>query len=122
MADDTETGLSQAQCRVLVEFNDDSMVHDSIMFVTDNSQEGFAYHPDFINGIRAGDVVVGLLGYKLPFVLRKAETCSKYQMVNLAYVNEHVLGHHMLGITAEMLEYPIRSHLEQYGLQEYTIM
>jgi hypothetical protein len=88
MADDTGTGLSEAQCRISVELSDDPMVHNSIMFVTDNSRVGFAYHPDLINGIRPGDVVVGLFGYKLPLLLRKAETCSNYQIVNFAYVNE----------------------------------
>jgi hypothetical protein len=104
MADDTGTGLSEAQRRVLVELSDDSMVHDSIMFVTDNDRAGLVYHPDFVNCIRVGDAVVGLFGYNLPFVLRKAETGPYYQVVNIAYVNEHILGQHSQRIPDEASE------------------
>jgi hypothetical protein len=61
-------GLTEKQCEMLLELSD--RVRDSIMFVIGEGRLGLAYHPDFINGIRAGDVVVDLSGINLPFILR----------------------------------------------------
>jgi hypothetical protein len=58
------------------------------MFVTGEGRVGLAYHSDFINGIRAGGVVVSLFGINLPFVLRPDDSTSHYHMVNVAYLND----------------------------------
>jgi hypothetical protein len=50
---------------------------------------GIVYHPDIMEGIRAGDVVVGLFGTSLPFVLRPINSKQEYEMVNFAFIADH---------------------------------
>jgi hypothetical protein len=96
---------------------------DLVVFVTAEGQVGKAYHPDFENGIRAGDVVVGLFGINYPFILRKvpAEDGEEvvYTMVNVAYVANHEWGHDFIESAPDDAEWP---DVEQYGLQRYTIV
>ena len=96
---------------------------DTVAFVTEEGQVGRAYHPDFENGIRAGDVVVGLFGINYPFILRKvpAEDGEEvvYTMVNVAYITGHEWGHDFIESAPDDAEWP---NIEEYGLQRYTIV
>lgn len=96
---------------------------DNVVFVTEEGQVGRAYHPDFENGIRAGDVVVGLFGINYPFILRKvpAEDGEEavYTMVNVAYIVNHQWGHDFVESAPYGTEWP---NIEEYGLQRYTIV
>jgi hypothetical protein len=96
---------------------------DTVVFVTEEGHVGRAYHPDFENGIRAGDVVVGLFGVNYPFILRKvpAEDGEEvvYTMVNVAYIAGHEWGHDFVKSAPDDKEWP---DIEQYGLQRYTIV
>lgn len=96
---------------------------DGVAFVTEEGDVGRAYHPDFENGIRAGDVIVGLFGINFPFILRKvpAEDGEEtvYTMVNVAYITGHEWGHAFIESAPDDAEWP---DIEQYGLQRYTIV
>jgi hypothetical protein len=96
---------------------------DNVVFVTKEGHVGRAYHPDFENGIRAGDVVVGLFGINYPFILRKvlAEDGDEavYTMVNVAYIANHEWGHDFIESAPDDAEWP---NIEEYGLQRYTIV
>jgi hypothetical protein len=96
---------------------------DNVVFVTAEGQVGRAYHPDFENGIRAGDIVVGLFGINYPFILRKvpAENGEEtvYTMVNVAYITGHEWGHDFVKSAPDDEEWP---DIEKYGLQRYTIV
>ena len=96
---------------------------DTVVFVTEEGQVGRAYHPDFENGIRAGDVVVGLFGINYPFILRKtpAEDGEQvvYTMVNVALITGHEWGHDFIENAPDDAEWP---NIEEYGLQRYTIV
>ena len=96
---------------------------DNVVFVTEEGEVGRAYHPDFENGIRAGDVVVGLFGINYPFILRKvpAEDGQEavYTMVNVAYITGHEWGHDFVESAPDDAEWP---NIEEYGLQRYTIV
>lgn len=93
------------------------------IFVTSNSHVGLTYHPDMLNGIRPGDVVVGLFGVSLPFVLRKVEQSNQYQIINVASVSGHDLYHPELEGAAEgTTEDDVWEDLDRYGLQEYKII
>ena len=96
---------------------------DNVIFVTAEEQVGRAYHPDFENGIRAGDIVVGLFGINYPFILRKvpAEDGEEtvYTMVNVAYIVGHEWGHDFIESAPDDAEWP---NIEEYGLQRYTIV
>jgi hypothetical protein len=96
---------------------------DNVVFVTAEGQVGRAYHPDFENGIRAGDIVVGLFGINYPFILRKvpAEDAEEvvYTMVNVAYITGHEWGHDFIESAPDDAEWP---NIEEYGLQRYTIV
>jgi hypothetical protein len=50
-----------------------SSAAEKIFFVTNTGHVGRVYHPDPLNGVRPGDVVVGLFGINFPFVLRREE-------------------------------------------------
>lgn len=118
MPDGVETELNESQCQLLVERS--GAVRDNNMFVTDNDRVGGAYHLDTVNGIRPGDVVVGLFAANLPFVLRKLEPSSHYQMVNIAYINDHSQGDHALSV--ELFGHQLRNRLEKIDPEEYTIV
>lgn len=76
-----------------------------------------------LNGTRPGDVVVGLFGVNLPFVLRQVERSNQYQIVNVASVSGHDLHHPELEeIVDGTTEDDIWEDLERYGLQEYRII
>jgi hypothetical protein len=84
---------------------------------------GLSYHPDTINGIRPGDVVVGLFGINLPFVLRPVSDGENYEMINVAYICKHSYSNPALvGLPEETTEKDIWDNLETFGLKEYTIV
>jgi hypothetical protein len=94
-----------------------------VLFVTKEDQVGIVYHPDALNGIRVGDVVVGLFGVSLPFVLRLTKSGEKYEMVNIANVAGH--DHEHLGLESApegTAEHDVWNDLERFGLQEYVIV
>jgi hypothetical protein len=95
---------------------------NDILFVTSEGHLEFSYHPDAINGIRLGDVVVGLFSSNLPFVLRQSQSDKDYKMVNIAYLGRHAYSHPAIedapgGTTDE----DIRNNLNQFGVREYII-
>jgi hypothetical protein len=56
------------------------------LFCTDTGHVGRS-----TGGLREGDVLTGLFGIDLPFILRKADN-GKYTMVNVAHVAHHLLS------------------------------
>lgn len=96
---------------------------DKMLFVTAERQVGMAYHPDFDNGIRPGDIVVGLFGINYPFVLRKVpgETGSKplYTMINTAYIANHIYGHGFVENAPPKAKW---RDFKIFGLEEYRII
>jgi hypothetical protein len=50
-----------------------SSTKNKIVFVAREGHVRLTYHPDAVEGIRAGDEVAVLFGLNIPFVLRKAE-------------------------------------------------
>jgi hypothetical protein len=104
-------------------FPDHEHIFDSIAFITNKGRAGLAYHPDMLNGVRPGDVVVGLFGVNQPFVLRRVGQMNQYKMVNIAYIGKHTLYHPKLEAAAEgTTEDDIWGDLEHYNLQEYRII
>jgi hypothetical protein len=94
-----------------------------IIFVTSEGHVGMVYHPDIINGIHPGDVVVGLFGINLPFVLRRASDGNNYEIINIAYIGEHMYSQPALvGLPEETTEKDIWDNLRTYGLEKYTIV
>jgi hypothetical protein len=94
-----------------------------VLFITEKNQVGVAYHCDLENGIRHGDVVVGLFGINCPFVLRPVpgglDGRPAHTMINIAHVANHKWGHEFLvnaGRTAEWRDF------RRYGLEEYMII
>ncbi|XPS95616.1 hypothetical protein M3J09_004901 [Ascochyta lentis] len=59
-------------------------------YTTSSGKLGKSYHPD-PDGIRAGDILVGLFGIDFPFLLRPLEN-KKYMMINVAYIVDHHCG------------------------------
>jgi hypothetical protein len=113
--------LTREQCHVLVEISEP--VQDQIVFVTSQGHVGLVYHPDPTNGIRRGDVVVGLFGINVPFVLRQASDGKSYEMINIAYVGGHSCSQPALvGLPDETTEEDVWDNLEAFGLEEYTIV
>jgi hypothetical protein len=110
------------------------------LYVTSNGLVGYTYHPDPVDGIRAGDVVVGLFGVNFPFILRPNENAS-YSMVNVTNVLGHIFGHEFLRNREDDVENGIldykwedgpraRAHApsaswrdyETFGMREYAIV
>jgi hypothetical protein len=98
-------------------------VQENILFVTKGGRVGISYHPDAIQGIRSGDVVVGLFGANLPFILRPAELTEEYKMVNVAYVANHNYVHSALENAPEgTTQDDVWNDLKKFGLQEFIIV
>jgi hypothetical protein len=98
-------------------------IRDRILFVTSDGHMGFSYHPDTTNGIRPGDVVVGLCSSNVPFILRKTRSGKDYQMINIAYVGDHVCSHPAIDkALEETTAEDIWSDLGKFGVEEYTIV
>jgi hypothetical protein len=116
-----ESGLTNEQCNKLVDVSHSA--RGQIIFVTSEGCVGMAYHPEKINGIRRGDVVVGLFGINLPFVLRHVPDSGSYEMINIAYVGEHQYSHPALvRLPEETTEDDIWDNLQAFGLEQYTIV
>lgn len=97
------------------------------IFVTKDGCIGSTYHPDLVNGVRPGNLVVGLFGINLPFILSPAGH-DTYRMINIARVVGHKWGHDFLRIKANgytfVKELPF-SKVEDYarfGMKEYIII
>jgi hypothetical protein len=73
-----------------------SSAEKHIIFITENNKIGLTYHPDYVNGIRPGDLVVGLFGINFPFILRPTGD-GHHQMINVARVHGIGWGHEFLG-------------------------
>jgi hypothetical protein len=98
-------------------------VDEKTLFVTKESHVAISYHPDPIQGIRPGDVVVGLFGVSIPFILRPADSGEEYQMVNVAYVADHNYCHAALESTPKgTTQDDVWNDLAKFGLQEYRIV
>jgi hypothetical protein len=116
-----ENHLTERQCHMLANLSESAC--DKIIFTTSTGRVGLAYHPDVATGIRPNDIVVGLFDLNLPFVLRKAELENHYQMVNVAYINEHAWFHPALESTPDgTTEAHIWQNLDEYGLEEFRII
>lgn len=113
--------LTESQSEVLRHLT--ATAQNLILFVTREGHVGLSYHPDAINGIRPGDVVVGLFGINLPFILRRSVSSKDYNMVNIAFVAHHICSHPALKDAPEgTTENDVWENLEKFGLQEYTIV
>ncbi|KAF2680713.1 HET-domain-containing protein [Lentithecium fluviatile CBS 122367] len=88
-----------------------------ILFVTDKGHIGLSYHPDPFNGIRPGDLLVGLFGINFPFLLRPV--AGGYQMINVAYVVDHKWGHDFVETAEPVTDW---KELGNFGLKEYKII
>lgn len=93
------------------------------LFLMDNDGIGITYHPDFNNGVREGDEVVGLLGINFPFILRpvldKISGGPAYMMINVAHVADHQWEHEFLKNSGKTAQW---SDFRDYGLKKYTII
>jgi len=96
---------------------------NQIIFVTSEGYAGMSYRPDTVNGIRPGDVLVGLFGVNIPFVLRRSESGKEYQMINVAWVVDH--GCCVAPLTdapEETTQDDVWNDPGRFGLQKYTIV
>jgi hypothetical protein len=117
----TDTTSTSSQSQVL---SDLAFATEEIsLFVTSEGRVGTSYHPNTINDIRSGDIVVGLFGANLPFILRKTNPGNNYQMLNIAYVVDHNHVHPALQSAPEgTTEEDVWNNLESFGIQEYSIV
>jgi hypothetical protein len=97
-----------------------------VIFMTDNTDYGLVYHPDHRDGIRVGDLLVGLFGINFPFILRKNND-GTYRIINVAGARNHQWGHDFLKTRREDLGTEKAAgqswkDYEKYGLQEYVIV
>jgi hypothetical protein len=98
-------------------------IQDRILFVTSDGHMGFSYHSDTTNGIRPGDVVVGLFSSNVPFILRRNQSGKDYQMINIACVGDHVCSHPAIDkALEETTAEDIWSDLGKFGVEEYIIV
>lgn len=101
-----------------------SKTREHRVFVTKENHVGMTYHPDS-DGVRKGDVLVGLFGINFPFVLRPVpgtlneHGIPSYQMINIAHVAHHKLEHDFLG---EITPDSKWSDYEKFGIREYRII
>jgi hypothetical protein len=140
-----QTNVSMGVRRVMRRLCSDIVanVRNRTLFLMDNGGTGLSYHPDSINGIRPGDLVVGLFGTNFPFILRPNEDNS-YRMINVAGVScwwgHQFLGNHEQGAWFWQSDnIGSRNHgwragprrydtnvscedYEQYGMKEYVIV
>jgi hypothetical protein len=61
---------------------------DACLIVTKEGEIALTYHEGRAD-IRAGDVIVNLFGYNIPFILRPLENASVYTMLNVAEFEAH---------------------------------
>jgi hypothetical protein len=100
----------------------DVVMKDRTVLFTSEGHICLSYHPDAVNGFRPGDILVGLFGANIPFILRPLPSGKDFQMINVAYVFNHVCCRSILvDIPEETPAEYIWNNLEQYGLREYTI-
>lgn len=127
----------------------DSSRSDFILFVTEEGHVGTVYHPEPTTAVQPGDVVAGLFGINLPFVLRplpqkehskrrayaskvrrflgsneKQRTNTepgerKYSMVNIAHVVGHQYGHDFVQNAKPDARWEAFGF---FGLHRYTIV
>ncbi|KAH6644714.1 heterokaryon incompatibility protein-domain-containing protein [Boeremia exigua] len=100
------------------------LVHkDQVVFVTAEKHVGMAYHPEFGDGIRPGDIVVGLFGINYPVILRAVEQGHGgrplYNMINTAHVAHHKWGHDFVENAPPKARW---RDFREFGLEEYTII
>lgn len=92
------------------------------LFFTESDQVGITYHPD-LDGVRAGDEIVGLLGINFPFVLRPLPGGQggdpAYTMINVAHVANHQWEHEFLNDVGFDARW---SDFRERGLRKYTIV
>jgi hypothetical protein len=93
-------------------------VNHGTFFLTDQGQLGRSYHPR-TDGILPGDLLVGLFGIDMPFLLRPQDD-GKHRMINVAFVVDHVWGA-MPGYE-EHLPKEDWSNLEELGLRTFEIV
>ncbi|OAK97710.1 HET-domain-containing protein [Phaeosphaeriaceae sp. SRC1lsM3a] len=109
-----------------------------IFYIADNGSMGLTYHPNPSDGVRPGDVVVGLFGINFPFILRPNSDVS-YKMINVASATRHRWGHDFLKNTEDDLANELGSWMqglrasrnmptatwkdyEKYGMKEYVLV
>lgn len=100
--------------------------------MTEEGHVGSTYHPDLVNGVHRGDVLVGLFGANFPFVIRRVAEMSvsddnpKYTVINVCNVANHELCHDVFQDGAEGVggdaKPPKWSDSERFGLKDYTII
>ena len=88
------------------------------LFTTDSRRLGQPYHPDQ-NGIREGDILVGLFGINFPFILHPLADGS-YKMINIAHVVDHDWGY--VPQTGVGLQDEMSASSEMCGSEEYRIV
>lgn len=88
------------------------------LFVTDTGKFGQSYHPEK-DGIRVGEVLVGLFGNDFPFLLRPMGV-EQYEILNVAYVVDHEWGE--LHTVLRNPENRSWSDIEDHGLRVYEIL
>ncbi|KAF2026970.1 hypothetical protein EK21DRAFT_115341 [Setomelanomma holmii] len=98
-------------------------VYNKILFTTDARHIGETYHPDAVSGIEPGDIVAGLFGINLPFILRQNESTGEYRMIAVAHIVDHAYNHSSLTNAPEgTTEDDIWNDLNKFGLKEYIIV
>ncbi|KAF2820717.1 hypothetical protein CC86DRAFT_397899 [Ophiobolus disseminans] len=132
------TSLSRGKRKAIMElrFQITFSVANKVLFVTETGQVGLSYHSDLVNGIRAGDLVVGLFGLNFPFILRaRADDNGTHQMINVTGISGHEWGHEFLHNTQKDFTYleptpeeRLRTpedgswrDYEEFGMKEYHI-
>ncbi|KAJ4310743.1 hypothetical protein N0V94_008292 [Neodidymelliopsis sp. IMI 364377] len=118
--DQSDEDIPQSCLDILTDLN---WPKNSIVFVTAKKHLGMAYHPDFQNGIRPGDIVVGLFGINFPFILRPVpggiDRKPAYNMINVAYMANHKYGHEFVEKAPPKTSW---RDLKEFGLQDYIII
>ncbi|KAH7086212.1 heterokaryon incompatibility protein-domain-containing protein [Paraphoma chrysanthemicola] len=72
-----------------------TQTYQRTLFVATDGCIGLSYHPDHVNDIRPGDIVVGLFAINFPFILR-AVGDGTFRMINVAGPLNHRWGHKFL--------------------------
>lgn len=118
-ADQSEE-VAQAMQDLISEIIDNTS--NRICFVTADQNIGITHHPDPDNGVRVGDLVVGLFGINFPFILRPT-TKSKYIMVNVTGLHDHTWGHAFWKQTSDRKSGNASwKDYKKHGMKEYVIV
>ncbi|KAL1606240.1 hypothetical protein SLS60_003642 [Paraconiothyrium brasiliense] len=107
-----DSTLYNLACNIL------SVCLDETIFVTDYGRLGRIYYHDPNDSVKIGDIVVGLFGVNLPFVLRPNEN-GTYRILNLAFILDHECKHDFLHNVGEGATW---EEFERYGIKEYAIV